>query len=787
MENRTCYHCFQPLDGVGPCPHCGYDEAADAGRFPLALAVGSVLNGRYILGHPLGQGGFGITYVAQDVQTGRQVAIKEYFPETMVTRTQGHTVSAFSGQRQENFLYGKQCFLAEAQTLAQFNNVENIVGVHSYFEENGTAYFVMEYVDGVSLQKYLRKKGGKIGWEEARSILFPIMDALSTVHSQGIIHRDVSPDNICITRDGKVKLLDFGAARYSLGDRSRSLDVVLKAGYAPKEQYSRRGRQGPYTDVYSMAATFYYALSNRLPPESVDREEEDELIPLSSLGVKLPQEAEDALEKGLAVRASDRFQTMREFRQALAGEDAGAPFAPVIPAGNTWAEPVHSGPVSGPSFSHSRPQPAPPVSQPLVSEQPVFHSQPLYPEPPVSSPQPEKPANNRPDGKKTLLIAAVLAVVVIGCVLIPVLGRGSRYSKAEKALKNKNFSEAYALFEELGSFRDSEERALDVRYREAHSLLESGEHDAARQIFLDLGSYGNSENLASECLYQKALYLLGNGSHDEAYRLFQQLGNYEDSKDMVREVLYQQALQTMSDKDYPAAYDQLTRLDGYKDADDQIISCKNEWVDQILFSSHGADAFKNTVIRNDDDYDMIYSKVLDYIESHDSLDQWLGSNATNRVKTVSSLLETLPSSQKDTRDLLKLFKDIGDGDLDSGKEYIRGNMELLRTMWRFRFIQEFLLDDSNISYFMEGKWTTSDNRKYIEFYKNNEGGTTCTISFTCTPKPANTKYFDIVDSTYIWTDEDSKELAKVLQFTFSDFDTVSVYSYYDKQSYRMTR
>ncbi len=373
MADKLCGNCFQPTAGAGPCPHCGYDEAADAGRFPLALAVGSVLNGRYILGRTLGQGGFGITYVAQDVQTGQRVAIKEYFPETMVTRTQGHTVSAFSGQRQENFLYGKQCFLAEAQTLAQFNGVENIVGVHSYFEENGTAYFVMEFVDGVSFQKYLHQMGGKVSWEEVKSILFPIMDALSIVHSQGIIHRDISPDNICITRNGTTKLLDFGAARYSLGDRSRSLDVVLKAGYAPKEQYTRRGRQGPYTDVYSMAATFYYALTRRLPPESVDREEEDDLILPSSLGIRIPADAEAALEKGLAVRAADRYQTMEEFRRALSGGDAGWVQEPV-PRFWTPEPPIPERPMERPvthpqsSRPVTHPQSGQPVSQPQNSQ-----------------------------------------------------------------------------------------------------------------------------------------------------------------------------------------------------------------------------------------------------------------------------------------------------------------------------------------------------------------------------------------------------------------------------------
>ena len=217
-----------------------------------------------------------------------------------------------------------ECFLSEAKTLAEFIGNENIVRIHSYFEENGTAYFVMEYVEGKSFQTYLKECGGKIGWEEAGRILFPIMDALGAVHAKGIIHRDVTPDNIFLTEGGGVKLLDFGAARYSLGDRSRSLDVVLKHGYAPKEQYTRRGRQGAYTDVYSVAACFYFAVTGHKPPDSIERMDEDDLIPPSSLGVKVDEAREDALLKGLSVQAADRYQNMADFKAAMtAGEETG--------------------------------------------------------------------------------------------------------------------------------------------------------------------------------------------------------------------------------------------------------------------------------------------------------------------------------------------------------------------------------------------------------------------------------------------------------------------------------
>ncbi len=285
-------------------------------KYPLALPQGTILAGQYIIEEVLGQGGFGITYKASDYKTGQKVAVKEFFPDSMATRTQT-TVTPFAGDRAESFAYGKGCFLQEAETLAEFIGNENIVRVHSYFEENGTAYFVMDFVEGISFDQYIKEHGGRISYEETEKILLPVMDALAAVHSRGIIHRDVTPDNIYITKDKTVKLLDFGAARYSLGDKSRSLDVVLKHGFAPKEQYTRRGKQGPFTDVYTLGASFYFAITGRRPPDSIDRMDEDELISPGNLGVAISESQEDAILKAMSVQPSERFQSMGAFKQAL--------------------------------------------------------------------------------------------------------------------------------------------------------------------------------------------------------------------------------------------------------------------------------------------------------------------------------------------------------------------------------------------------------------------------------------------------------------------------------------
>ena len=285
-------------------------------EFPLALVPGTILAGRYKIEQVLGQGGFGITYKAMDTKLEKDFAVKEYFPDLFSYRTE-NIVIPFSGERTEDYDYGKKCFLAEAKTLARFIDNEAVIRIHRYFEENNTAYFVMDYFQGKSFDHYLKEKGGIIPFEEAEKLLVPVMDALAAVHSEGIIHRDVTPDNIYIKNDGKVVLLDFGSARYSLGDKSRMLDVILKPGFAPKEQYIRKGRQGKFTDIYSLGATFYFAITGKIPPDSFERLEQDELIPPRHLGVNISSEKENAILRALSVQASARFQTMDEFKDAL--------------------------------------------------------------------------------------------------------------------------------------------------------------------------------------------------------------------------------------------------------------------------------------------------------------------------------------------------------------------------------------------------------------------------------------------------------------------------------------
>ncbi|MBR0161004.1 MAG: serine/threonine protein kinase [Oscillospiraceae bacterium] len=318
MQQLACYNCFHIKPAEGTCPFCGYDPGRDERKYPFALKPGSTLANRYVLGRVLGQGGFGVTYVALDHITRSRIAIKEYLPSEMAMRHPGRSqLSVYSEDLRSDYEYGKNQFLAEAEILSKFVGNEHIVGIQDIFEENATAYFAMEYMEGVTLKQQLLESGQPLSVSDANRILLPIMEALDWVHSKGIIHRDISPDNIMMRSDGTAKLIDFGAARNSTGEKSKSLDIILKHGFAPIEQYTRRGRQGPFTDVYAMAATYYYTITGKVPPDAIERSEKDELIPPSKLNVRIPQKMEEVLLKALSVNASDRFQTMADFYQMM--------------------------------------------------------------------------------------------------------------------------------------------------------------------------------------------------------------------------------------------------------------------------------------------------------------------------------------------------------------------------------------------------------------------------------------------------------------------------------------
>lgn len=336
-EFGRCYGCMSELHGAARCPHCGYVNGT--GRVSsLHIEPGSVLKGRYVVGRALGQGGFGITYIAWDNIFDQVSAIKEYLPPSLATRnTDGPSVTCASENLKGDYEYGLRKFLDEARILAIFADMPNIVGVRDFFRANGTAYMVMEYVDGITFKEYIARRGGKVRWNEAEGILLFVADALRAVHSHGLLHRDVSPDNIYITESKQIKLLDFGAARLALEAQNKGFSVVLKHGYAPAEQYKTNGSQGPWTDVYALAATYYASVTGKLPPDALDRLECDTLVPPSELGVDMPRTKEKALLKALAVHEKDRFQRVEDFIAALKSPEEPVPAEAPVPYGRRAA------------------------------------------------------------------------------------------------------------------------------------------------------------------------------------------------------------------------------------------------------------------------------------------------------------------------------------------------------------------------------------------------------------------------------------------------------------------
>ncbi|MCD8354775.1 MAG: serine/threonine protein kinase, partial [Clostridiales bacterium] len=362
-----------PLRVGESCPHCGLTQGTYTPA-PHHLPPGTVLAGRYLVGRVLGEGGFGITYIGCDLRLEMKVAIKEYFPVDQVSRFSDNSLSVLvrtgSGEREYN--NGLNRFLREARVMARMEKQPQIVLVRDFFEANNTAYIVMEYVEGTNLLELVEQRGGRIPAGELLPLIEPLFSALTALHEAGLIHRDISPDNLMLER-GTIRLLDLGCARESA--RNKTMTIALKQGYAPIEQYQQKG-QGPWTDVYALSATIYYCLTGRVPPQALDRILEDELIPPRDLGVDLTPGQQEALLRGMAIQPRRRYQSVEELHAGL--------YHPVEP------EPV--------------PVPVEPELGPAPDPVPVT----------VLEPKTEEKPSSKPDsGKLRRIVAAVVAAALV--------------------------------------------------------------------------------------------------------------------------------------------------------------------------------------------------------------------------------------------------------------------------------------------------------------------------------------------------------------------------------------
>lgn len=317
--DNLCISCFRDTHGEEVCMYCGEIQKKIPKEI-FHLYPHTLLKNRYVIGKVLGFGGFGITYKAWDLQLNTIVAIKEFFPAGLANRVPGTSeIIRYPGEKGERFEAGKIKFLREARSTAKFSENINIVKVFDFFETNNTAYFVMEFLDGITLKEYLAQNGEKLSVEEAVSIIIQVADGLMEIHKAGIIHRDISPDNIFLTSKNQVKIIDFGAARFSSAEKESTYSIELKQGFAPPEQYRNKSKQGAFTDVYATGAVLYKMLTGAIPEESVDRQIEDEIKRPSELVPDIPQYLDKAVMKALSLKSELRFQNMQQFKVAVTG------------------------------------------------------------------------------------------------------------------------------------------------------------------------------------------------------------------------------------------------------------------------------------------------------------------------------------------------------------------------------------------------------------------------------------------------------------------------------------
>ena len=389
MEKKElCPGCMRAVTDIGKisvCPYCGYD-LRNTQLKPYHLKPYTMLGEqekRYMVGRVVGEGAFGITYVAFDCKLEMKVAVKEFYPRRYARRV-GNTVE-LNPQQGFDIIAMREEMINEARNLAKLIQLEGVVEVKDYFRDNNTIYIVMEYIEGVNLKDYLVQNGGRLPVTKAKEMTRPVIESLLMVHGAGMIHRDISPDNIMVTPDGRMKLIDFGTAKES--DDADTL-ALGKKGYAPPEQFVKGGKQGTWTDVYALAATYYYCIVGKKPPVSTERLTNDTLVLPSQMGVFINPIEEEALIMALSPDVNTRFQDMKALYNAFYNQTPTPKIQPQPP-----------GPV---------PQPPTPVPQPSD---------------PGSQPRPPYGIGQN----RMIPVIAVAAVVVV--IVIAAIGISSRQKK----------------------------------------------------------------------------------------------------------------------------------------------------------------------------------------------------------------------------------------------------------------------------------------------------------------------------------------------------------------------
>lgn len=498
MALPFCPYCMTSLNGADRCPQCG--RMAHGYKAPAHhLPPGTLLGGRYALGRSLGEGGFGITYVGLDLVLGLKVAIKEYYPSSIAMRTSSSSLqvtSRYGGT--EGLRAGIDSFMAEARSLARLNDQRLIVHANSFFEENGTAYIVMEYVEGITLLKMCEARGGRMAAAELLDLIEPMFEALTALHETGLVHRDISPDNIMFTVRGELRLLDFGCAREGAGG-DRTLTVMLKYDYAPIEQYTRKG-QGPWTDVYALAATIYRCICGVPVPNATERLGDDPIVPPTRLGADLTPIQERGLLKALEVQPKQRLKSAAELHAALyRGVDVGP--TSLDRASSVRNQPGGGDAVQGDGDGVRNVTPSGQGAQNANTNNKGTNDGP--------SANPIRP-------KQTLLIAAAIGVVVVICLTVGIVVYLQGKGTTTRGVDNVSIEDS-----DDTSSDDSSSNDTSTTSKAAKGALVTSRADTT---ILDFGSFAGSD------VYEFVSEINKNGFVTQRYRL---VGNAEAGNQAV--------------------------------------------------------------------------------------------------------------------------------------------------------------------------------------------------------------------------------------------------------------
>ena len=450
---KRCYRCMGELGESPVCPHCGYDSRKGQ-EIPYALQPGTVLHGKYLIGNVLGQGGFGITYLGFDMILEVKVAIKEYYVSGSASRMGASSQKVYWTADPGDMNH----FITEARRMAQLEKMPEIANVRDVFYDNQTTYIIMEYVEGVTLSRYLERKG-PLSYEQAVRLMLPVINALGRVHGKGLVHRDISPDNLMREPQGTLRILDMGAAGDLTRNNGQASQLVARRGFSPYEQYMEGGTIGPWTDVYAVCATIYYCCTGRLIPDAFQRMDQYLRTKKTELDLDaaIPPAGAKVLQKGLALEGEHRIRNMAALAEQL--KKSLETKKPVIPE-------LKPKPTPKPN---PKPKPTPkPKSEPEPEE--VWDDE---PDPEIN---PELLSKLKQNQKPLVIGAVAILVIVIGAAVLSSMGGEKKPSipvsptetKAEMRIAEETTEETTAVLKIVDSLEMND---VDLGHTELVKVL----------------------------------------------------------------------------------------------------------------------------------------------------------------------------------------------------------------------------------------------------------------------------------------------------------------------------